>query len=95
MVVLGNFRAANELRKKPLRQFLYRAKILTSEKGPPRSCSISDISQSGARLVLEKDAELPPRFLLLLTSQGGARRICRLVWRTGLTIGVEFRRSHS
>ena len=90
MVVIGNFRAGNELRKKPRRQFHYRAKILIDKKGTARACSISDISHSGARLLLEKDEKLPPRFLLLLSAPGGARRICRLVWRNGLTIGVEF-----
>jgi len=84
-----------ELRRKPRRQFRYRAKILTSEKGAPRLCSIADISEIGARIVLAKDEELPRRFLLLLSSQGDARRICRLVWRRGLTIGVEFPSSQS
>jgi len=90
MVVVGNFRAANELRKKPRRQFYYRAKILIDKKRPAQACSISDISHGGARLVLERDEKLPPRFLLLLSAQGGARRICRVVWRDGLTVGVEF-----
>jgi PilZ domain-containing protein len=51
---------------------------------PPIACSISDISESGARLAL------PETFMLLLTANGGARRHCRVVWREGLMIGVEF-----
>jgi hypothetical protein len=86
----GRPRDGVELRRKPRRQFRYRAKILTSEKGAPRPCSITDISEIGARIVLARDDELPRRFLLLLSSQGDARRVCRLVWRRGLTIGVEF-----
>jgi hypothetical protein len=95
MASAGRPRDGIELRKKPRRQFRYRAKILTSEKGTPRYCSISDISEIGARIVLARDEELPPRFLLLLSSQGGARRVCRLVWRKGLTVGVEFPESQS
>ena len=90
MVVIGNYRTHAELRKKPRRQFHYNARILTDEKTPPIACSISDISESGARLALERDAELPETFMLLLTAHGGARRHCRVVWRTSLTIGVEF-----
>lgn len=78
-----------ELRKKRRRQLHYRAQILLSKKGRPRSCSIRDISESGARIVLQKDEELPKRFLLLLSSRGAAR-ICREVWRDELTVGVEF-----
>jgi hypothetical protein len=95
MAAIGSFHYAKELRKKPRRQFHYQAKILISADWPPLPCAIADVSQSGARIVLESDAELPPEFLLLLSAQGGARRICRLVWRDGPNIGVEFRDSHS
>jgi hypothetical protein len=88
MVVAGNFRA--ELRKKRRRQFSYSAKIITHGKQRPRSCTISDISETGARLALDSDDELPDCFVLLLTASGGARRPCRVAWRAGLTIGVEF-----
>jgi len=89
MVITGNYRNRAELRKKPRRQFRYTAKIVTKGGEPPRSCIISDISHSGARLVLESDDTLPDRFILLL-AKSGARRHCRLIWRTGLTVGVEF-----
>jgi hypothetical protein len=95
MAAIGSFHHAKELRKKPRRQFHYQAKILSSAHGPPLPCAIADVSQSGARIVLESDAELPPEFLLLLSARGGARRICRLVWRNGLNVGVEFRDGRS
>jgi PilZ domain len=90
MVVIGNYCNRAELRKKPRRQFHYNAKILIDKTTPPIACSISDISESGARLSLENDRELPETFMLLLTANGGARRHCRVVWREGLMIGVEF-----
>ena len=90
MVVVGNYRNRAELRKKPRRQFHYTARILTDKDTPPIACSIADISESGARLALERDEELPETFILLLTANGGARRHCRVIWRDGLTIGVEF-----
>jgi hypothetical protein len=93
MVVSGNYRNRAELRKKPRQQFHYNAKIVTDGKEPARKCTISDISQTGARIVLETDSELPDRFLLLLTKNGEARRRCRVIWRTGMTVGVKFANS--
>jgi hypothetical protein len=51
---------------------------------------MSDVSHTGARVVLENDEPLPDRFILLLTRNGVARRRCRVVWRTGVSLGVEF-----
>ena len=95
MVVLGNFRNRAELRKKPRRQFHYGARLVIDDKGTLVPCSIADISETGARLMLERDQELPERFLLLLTPRGGARRVCRVVWRNALSLGVEFPDGHS
>ena len=90
MVVVGNSRNRAELRKKPRRPFHYDAAIVTERPGRPLRCAIADISESGARLVLESECELPERFYLLLTRKGEARRRCRLVWREGLAVGVAF-----
>ena len=90
MVVVGNFRNRSELRKKPRRQFHYNARILSGRDTPPIACSIADISEIGARLALESDSELPETFVLLLTPNGSPRRQCRLIWRDGLAVGVEF-----
>jgi PilZ domain-containing protein len=90
MVVVGNYRNRAELRKKTRRQFHYNAKILKDKDSPPFACAISDISDSGARLSLENDVELPDTFILLLTPNGDARRHCRVIWRDGLTLGVKF-----
>jgi hypothetical protein len=80
-----------DLRKKSRRQLHYRARIQTSAEGSLRPCSISDISEGGARIELEsEDEELPPRFVLLLSKRGEPQRNCRLIWRTGTTVGVKF-----
>jgi PilZ domain len=95
MVVVGsNFRNRTELRKKPRRSFHYSARILTDKVGTVVSCSIADISETGARIVLEDDCELPEEFVLLLTPTGDARRRCNVVWRTGTTVGVAFPEPH-
>lgn len=94
MVVVGNYRNRAELRKKPRRQFHYGARILVDKDSSPLVCSISDVSDSGARLTLENAVELPDTFVLLLTPNGDARRHCRVIWRDGLTLGVKFPDHH-
>jgi hypothetical protein len=89
VVVVGNYRSGAELRKKPRRSFHYNAAVLTEDNQLHR-CATADVSETGARLVLETDWELPERFVLLLSRGGGTRRLCRKVWRDGLTVGVEF-----
>jgi hypothetical protein len=90
MVAVGNYRGRADLRKKPRRHFHYNASILTGPKDAPVQCEILDISSIGARIQLEKDCELPERFMLLLTATGDAHRRCRVVWREELTVGIEF-----
>jgi hypothetical protein len=82
--------ARAELRKKPRRHFQYNAGVLLDGTSLPQPCAIADISETGARIVLATECNLPERFILLLTRKGEARRHCRLVWRNGLTAGVEF-----
>jgi PilZ domain len=90
MVAIGNSSNHAELRRKARRHFHYNASVLIDATSSPRPCSISDISETGARIMLESECELPERFILLLTPSGEARRHCRLVWRSGLSAGVEF-----
>jgi hypothetical protein len=90
MVVIGNFRNHAELRKKPRRQFNYNARIHVDKDTPLIVCSISDISEGGARIALEREETLPDTFMLLLTPSGDARRQCRVIWREGLVLGVKF-----
>lgn len=90
MVVLGNFRSSSELRKKPRRSFHHDAWIQVTENGPLRKCTISDISDSGARIMLENNGELSTRFLLAFSKNGVGLRHCKVIWRAGLTVGISF-----
>jgi hypothetical protein len=86
----GNYRNRAELRKNPRQPLHYTALILTGGKIPPRACAISDVSRSGARIVIDADNELADRFTLVLSRNGNTRRLCRVIWRTGTNVGVEF-----
>ena len=79
-----------ESRKSPRRLFHYNARISYEQNAPQIKCMITDVSKSGAQIVLESDNPLPDNFLLLFTPNGWPRRNCKLVWRDGLNVGVMF-----
>lgn len=55
----------------------------------PRDCLVTDLSDRGARLYSEVD--MPETFTLSMTGEGEhMRRECRVVWRLGGELGVEF-----
>ena len=65
------------------------AKFHSGAGSLPRDCMVTDISEQGARLYSE--IEIPERFTLSLSGEGhSVRRECRVVWRLGGELGVEF-----
>ncbi len=56
-----------------------------------QGCIVADVSEGGARLDCGDPAGVPEEFVLILTDrQEGARRRCRVIWRSEKQIGVEF-----
>lgn len=89
MGAVGSFRSKAELRKHTRKPFHWRAMIMAGNE-TPRSCTVTDVSESGARLKIDKPYELPEKFVLLLSSSGNARRLCRVIWRSKKDAGVKF-----
>ena len=56
----------------------------------PHACVLSDVSESGARIAIDDPAIVPDSFILLLASNGSARRRCEVVWREDHQLGVRF-----
>lgn len=56
------------------------------------NCKAVDISQTGAKLIVDAPLKRPTanEFLLLLTKDGGVQRRCELAWIEGETIGARF-----
>jgi len=79
----------SDKRKAHRRQLRYTAWI---SLGPKKlhGCVLADISDSGARLGVENSKAVPNNFVLLLAARGKPRRKCRVVWRNGGQVGVEF-----
>jgi len=73
------------------RQLLkYPAKIDTGDGTPPRHCVLTDISVTGARVIVQTPDQIPDRFTLVLAAEHGTRRRCTVVWREANQLGLEF-----
>ena len=58
--------------------------------GDARACVVSNISDTGARINMENAESAPEQFVLFLSHNGAARRICKVVWRKPHQVGVRF-----
>jgi hypothetical protein len=82
-----------EKRKNPRRLVSYPAFIDLGDDRPAVKCALCDASQEGAQLAVADPAALPDEFILALSSDGAARRRCRVTWRAEDSIGVQFLRT--
>jgi hypothetical protein len=55
----------------------------------PLACVVLDMTLKGARL-RAPDVALPNEFTLLLEPNSSLRRRCKVAWRKGFTLGLEF-----
>jgi len=81
----------HEKRKSRRRPVCYRAR-LELRPGQPVGCVLSDVSDTGARLMVPYSDKVPARFILWLNESGAARRTCEVVWRRPHQVGVKFER---
>ena len=81
---------STEKRKNVRRAITYPAFLEFGDGLPARECTLCDASQEGAQLAVADPNSLPDEFILALSSDGAARRRCRVIWRTENQIGVEF-----
>jgi hypothetical protein len=63
--------------------------LILEPNGAWIECFITDVSEGGAGLNVGSLA-LPKTFLLLLSTNGHVRRLCKLAWRNGELAGVQF-----
>ena len=85
--VARTFRERRQSLREPVR---YSAWIDTGPGAPPRQCAVVDVSEDGARLLLASEASLPEEFSLVFTRYGMIRGRCRLIWRSGAEVGVNY-----
>jgi hypothetical protein len=63
------------------------AKIQLGIGALPRDCTITDVSDGGARVIAE-NLDVPAEFTIIFST--GCPRQCRLAWRIGCEFGAEF-----
>jgi hypothetical protein len=78
-------------RKSLRRHFGYPGQLHFEAGAPPRACTIIDMSESGAQLDVPGAPEVPDEFWLLVGGNSHVRRQCRVMWRSGKRVGVQFR----
>jgi hypothetical protein len=86
----GSVRQKSELRKHRRQPLHYPALILLGRDQQPCMCMLSDVSDGGAKITIAAERDLPDEFVLRLSGRGGTRRHCNVVWRDGMSMGVEF-----
>ena len=83
------FPMQSDQRKSKRRPVRYPAWI-ERDGNTPDECQLSDVSSSGARILVKSTEEVPEDFSLLLSSVGRSRRKCQVVWRAGNEVGLKF-----
>src|SRR5664279_2914494 len=78
-----------QARRQPLRYTAWIALTADQRHG----CVVSDVSDTGARIDVQDSTTIPDHFVLMLSSNGAARRYCRVMWRKPTQIGVHFTRT--
>ena len=78
-------------KRKNQRQPIQRHVWIDLANGAPLiECELGNMSDKGAKLVLPGRRDLPVQFVLRLAKDGRVARKCRIAWKQGDTIGVEF-----
>jgi hypothetical protein len=77
-------------RKDHRKSLKYPARIDLGDGNPPVPCLLVDVSESGAKVMVESHDDLPECFTLLLAGEGGRQRRCKLVWQEGNHFGAIF-----
>lgn len=54
------------------------------------SCTLRNISETGAQLELAGETEIPEKFLLSLSRDGQVQRQCKKIWQFSTVTGVRF-----
>ena len=53
-------------------------------------CVLRNVSEGGAQLELDREADIPEAFLLALSHDGHVQRHCRKRWQFATVVGVKF-----
>jgi hypothetical protein len=80
-------RIATKYFKREVRRVRHIKARLVLRDSCDRDCNVLDVSQHGAKVVVEAGLAVPQRFEIAFGEQC---RLCDLIWRRGNTVGVKF-----
>jgi len=63
--------------------------ITLDGRTPGYKCQVADVSQSGAKIILDTAVEVGSLLNIAFVPRAAARR-CEVVWRRGKTLGIRF-----
>jgi hypothetical protein len=66
------------------------AKIIVARSEVWSICTVHDLSNSGALLEVSREDALPETFILVTDDGDPLGYACRVVWRKGCRVGIEF-----
>ena len=66
------------------------ATIRAADSSLIASCEVCNLSEGGAKLLIDEQVELPEEFMLFLRTNSTIGRRCRTIWRIGRKVGVRF-----
>jgi hypothetical protein len=82
----------HEKRKARRQSLTYHAHVLLPDGKETSECTVRDVSELGARILINTDkVELPNEFTLVLSTRGHPQRKCKVVWRKEAEVGVRFK----
>ena len=81
-------RSLSKLKREARRRRHQWAWVTLEGNATVHDCRVLDVSQNGAKVVIDVAAEIGTRFGLALVSH--RPRLCEIVWRRGRTLGIKF-----
>jgi hypothetical protein len=58
--------------------------------GAEIECSLTNLSQGGAQILVDRGTEFPDRFSLSLVPNVANKKSCQVIWRQGCAMGLKF-----
>ncbi len=79
-----------KVKRQQVRRRRHQSAWIALDGGPANfECEVADVSQSGAKITVDRAVEVGSRLDIAFVPQALARR-CEVVWRRGNKLGVRF-----
>jgi hypothetical protein len=87
---MDNVRPKLKIKRQQVRRRRHQSAWITLDgKTPGYKCQVADVSQSGAKIILDTAVEVGSLLDIAFVPRAAARR-CEVVWRRGKTLGIRF-----